>query len=46
MARRHGEAVGIGHPYRVTFEVLSEMIDWLRDSVQLVPASRIVHTIG
>lgn len=46
MARRHGEAVGIGHPYGATFEVLSEMMDWLRESVQLVPASRIVHTIG
>jgi polysaccharide deacetylase 2 family uncharacterized protein YibQ len=46
MARHHGEAVGIGHPYGVTFEVLSEMIDWLRESVHLVPASRLVHTIG
>ncbi len=46
MAQRHGEAVGIGHPYGVTFDVLSEMMEWLRERVRLVPASRIVHTIG
>lgn len=46
MARLHGEAVGIGHPHGVTVEVLSEMMDWLRETVRLVPASRIVHTAG
>jgi polysaccharide deacetylase 2 family uncharacterized protein YibQ len=46
MARLHGEAVGIGHPYPSTVEVLTEMMDWLRQSVQLLPASRIVHTVG
>lgn len=46
MARLHGEAVGIGHPHGETFEVLAEMIDWLRETVHLVPASRIVHAIG
>ncbi len=45
-AQRDGEAVGIGHPYAVTLEALTEMMDWLRETVHLVPASRIVHTIG
>jgi polysaccharide deacetylase 2 family uncharacterized protein YibQ len=46
MAHRRGEAVGIGHPYGVTVDVLTEMMDWLREAVHLVPASRIVHTAG
>lgn len=46
VAVRHGEAVGIAHPYTATYRVLSEMMPWLKTQVKLVPASQIVHTIG
>jgi polysaccharide deacetylase 2 family uncharacterized protein YibQ len=44
-ARRHGEAVGIGHPYPITLEVLAEMIPEIKKQVDIVPASQIVHLI-
>jgi polysaccharide deacetylase 2 family uncharacterized protein YibQ len=44
-ARRHGEAVGIGHPYSSTYTVLKEMIPELKESVRMVPASDIVRII-
>jgi polysaccharide deacetylase 2 family uncharacterized protein YibQ len=44
-AKQHGEAVGIGHPYEVTFEVLQEMLPKIKKQVDIVPASRIVHLI-
>ncbi|MCF8067588.1 MAG: divergent polysaccharide deacetylase family protein [Desulfobacterales bacterium] len=45
-AEKHGEAVGIGHPSRVTYEVLKEMLPLLKKKVRLVPASKIVHPAG
>ncbi len=46
VARRHGEAVGIGHPHRATVEALRRTLPRLRDQAELVPASRIVHPVG
>jgi len=44
-ARRHGEAVGIGHPYEVTLEVLTDMLPEIKKQVDIVPASEVVHLI-
>ena len=41
-----GEAIGIGHPYRVTYQVLLDELPKLRKKVKLVPASAIVHIPG
>ena len=46
IAIRHGEAIGIGHPYPVTIEVLSQELPKLKNQVELVPASAVVHVIG
>ena len=41
-----GEAIGIGHPYRVTYQVLLDELPKLRKKVKLVPASALVHIPG
>ena len=42
-ARRHGSAIGIGHPYPDTLAVLAEELPKLADQgIQLVPVSRLV----
>ncbi len=46
IAQRNGQAVGIGHPHSVTYEVLREMMPELRKKVKLVPASEIVQPVG
>jgi polysaccharide deacetylase 2 family uncharacterized protein YibQ len=46
IAQRNGQAVGIGHPHTVTFEILREMMPELQKKVKLVPASAIVHPVG
>lgn len=46
VAETYGEAVGIGHPYKATYEVLKKELPLLKEKVQIVPASKIVHTIG
>ena len=46
IARHNGYAVGIGHPYPITYKVLREMLPDLQKEVQLVPASEIVQPIG
>ena len=46
IAQRHGHAVGIGHPHTITYEILREMMPELKKTVQLVPASKIVHRLG
>jgi hypothetical protein len=43
IADHHGEAVGIGHPHTVTYEVLREMLPELKKNAKLVRASDIVH---
>ena len=45
-AQIHGEAIGIGHPHPVTYDVLRELLPRLKQKVVLVPASRIVHIAG
>jgi len=44
-ARQHGEAVGIGHPYEITLEVLEEMLPEIKKQVDIVPASQMVHLV-
>ena len=46
IAQRNGQAVGIGHPHSITYEVLREMMPELQKKVKLVPASEIVHPVG
>jgi uncharacterized protein len=46
IAIRHGTAIGIGHPHPVTIEVLREELPKLKNKVELVPASAVVHVIG
>jgi len=46
IANKQGEAIGIAHPYRVTLEVLQNMLPELKKKVLLVPASEVVHIIG
>ncbi|UCF92562.1 MAG: divergent polysaccharide deacetylase family protein [Desulfobacterales bacterium] len=46
IAHRNGEAVGIAHPHQTTYAVLKEMLPELKQAVQLVPASEIVHIVG
>ncbi len=42
MARKHGKAIGIGHPYPATWEVLSKELPNIKNQVQLVRVSEIV----
>ncbi|RPH52658.1 MAG: divergent polysaccharide deacetylase family protein [Desulfobacteraceae bacterium] len=46
LARKHGEAVAIMHPYPETYQVVQEMLPYLRKKVNLVPASEIVREIS
>lgn len=46
IAEAYGEAVGIGHPYPLTCEILRNALPEFKKRVRLVPASDIVHTIG
>jgi polysaccharide deacetylase 2 family uncharacterized protein YibQ len=46
IAKRNGQAVGIGHPHSITYKVLREMLPYLQKEVQLVPTSDIVHPLG
>ncbi len=46
IAIRHGTAIGIGHPYPITIEVLREELPKLKNKVELVPASAVVHVLG
>ena len=45
MAEKKGEAVGIGHAYQITCDVLKNQLPWIKSKVTLVPASRIVHVV-
>ncbi|QTA82672.1 Divergent polysaccharide deacetylase [Desulfonema limicola] len=46
IAEAYGEALGIGHPHKITYEILKQELPLLKKKVQIVPASRIIHTIG
>jgi polysaccharide deacetylase 2 family uncharacterized protein YibQ len=41
-AQQNGQAVGIGHPHIITFDVLRARLSWLKKKVELVPASQVV----
>ncbi len=43
IAEVHGKALGIGHPYEITYEVLKKALPELRKRVRLVRASEIVE---
>ncbi len=45
VAKKHGEAIGIGHPHTVTFEALKDMSPAIRQVADVVPASSIVKII-
>jgi len=45
-AIQQGEAVGIAHPYPLTYKVFSEMLPDIKKKVNFVSASAIVHRIG
>ena len=42
-AQRQGYAVGIAHPYTVTYSVLTEFLPQLKQQIKLVPASMVVE---
>ena len=46
LAYLHGQAIGIGHPHDVTYEVLKAQLPQLHQKVELVNASQLVHTSG
>lgn len=43
IAEVHGRAIGIGHPYEVTYQVLKSAMPWLQSRVRLSPASELVE---
>ena len=45
-AQKHGQAVAIAHPHRITVKIFQEMLPELQKQVQLVPASEIVHILS
>ena len=42
VAKKHGSAVGIGHPYKATFDTLKQEVPRIRKQVRIVPASALV----
>ncbi len=45
IAKKHGSAIGIGHPYKETLESLAKEIPKLSGKVELVPAKALVHVL-
>jgi polysaccharide deacetylase 2 family uncharacterized protein YibQ len=46
IAVKNGEAVGIAHPLKMTYQILKDMLPQLKKEVQLVPASQVVHVLS
>jgi polysaccharide deacetylase 2 family uncharacterized protein YibQ len=45
IAKKHGSAIGIGHPYKATLETLSLELPKLKNKVKIVRASQLVRDI-
>lgn len=45
-ALKTGRAIGIGHPHKVTYEVLKEELPYIKSKVRIVHASKFVKTLG
>jgi uncharacterized protein len=43
MAKKNGEAIGIAHPYKITFEILKQLMPEIKKQVDMVPASQLVR---
>ena len=43
IAKKHGSAIGIAHPYPVTIATLKKESDWLQEQVELVPISALME---
>jgi len=43
IAEVHGKAIGIGHPYEITYQVLKKALPDMKKRVRLIPASEIVE---
>ena len=41
--RSFGSAIGIGHPYYETFEIIEKYQDRLRDEFDVVPVSKLLR---
>ncbi len=46
IARHHGFALAIGHPYKSTYEVLSAELPSMRSEMDIVPVSRLIKMIS
>ncbi len=46
IARKQGEAIGIAHPSKMTYEIIRKELPQLKKEVQFVPASSVVHPAG
>lgn len=46
IANDHGEAIGIGHPHEITYDVLKSMLPILKKKATFVPASQVVHILS
>jgi polysaccharide deacetylase 2 family uncharacterized protein YibQ len=41
LAHRFGQAIAIGHPYKLTLQSIKELRDYLKDEVELVLVNRL-----
>lgn len=46
IAQKNGEAVGIGHPNPETMKVIESMTEEIKNRVEVVPISDLVHSMG
>ena len=46
IARKHGVAIGIGHPYPATLETLKIELPKIKGEIDIIPASRLVRIPG
>ncbi|MBI9090285.1 MAG: divergent polysaccharide deacetylase family protein [Desulfobacterium sp.] len=46
VAKRHGTAIGIGHPYKATYATLKSEMARLKSRIKIVPASTLVSISG